>query len=817
VVAAPEGTVTLLFTDIEGSTRLLRETGDGYAELLLTHRRLLRKAFQAHGGYEVDTEGDGFFVAFATAHEAIAAAAAAQEALAAYEWPEGHRVWVRMGVHTGEPRLLEGDYIGLDVHHAARVMAAGHGGQVLVSQSTCDLLEEQTSLRDLGEHRLKDLSQPQRLYQLQLDGLPREFPPLKSLHQTSLPVQPTPLIGRERELGEVLSYLRGGTRLLTLTGTGGTGKTRLALHAAAELADDYPDGVWFVPLAPISDSALVEATIAQTLGLRGELREELQGKRLLLVLDNLEQLLDAAPAIASLLAAAPKLVALVTSRERLAVAAEQEYQVPSLAQEEGVELFVERACRLRPGFTPDPHVEAIVSRLDGLPLAIELAAARSKVLTAAQIEERLSRSLELLTGGGRDAPERQRTLRATIQWSYDLLNQPERHLLAALAVFAGSFPLDAAETICEADLDTLQSLIDKSLLRATEEGRFFLLETIRDFASTELLLTDAEDGLRGRLAHFVLTLAEADSLTDSHESLALEQPNLRAALDWAQEHDGDLALRICVAARHFWYGHGLAAEGSTRFEHALFATDPSGHTAAALSAAGQLAQVAGNLPRAFERAEAALAIFRRDNDERGMARTLTMLATLEEDPARAKALQEETIDHARAAGDDGTLAVVINNSAYGALKHGETGRAVTLATESLASFRQLGAHDGAGFSLLILALASMSQPQATAELLTYARGALQEFDAIKHVEGTLAALDATAIALVRSGTTAPARRLLEATDEARAQIRLPVDPMLARWRAETLSSTTLEATTDQASPPLSVEAAVALALEQHSL
>jgi class 3 adenylate cyclase len=357
----PAGTVTFLFTDVEGSTRLLQELRAGYADALTEHRRVLREAFAAHGGAEVDTQGDAFFVAFARAKDALGAAADAQRALA------GGPVRVRIGVHTGEPLVTDEGYVGIDVHRAARIAAAGHGGQVLVSQSTRDLVGAE-ALRDLGEHRLKDLTAPERIFQLG-DG---DFAPLLSLNQTNLPLQPTPLIGRGEELRAVLG-LMSSSRLLTLTGAGGSGKTRLALQAAAEVVTEFADGVWFVSLAAVNEADLVVSTIASTVGAKGELLEFLGPKRLLLVLDNVEQLLpDAAPQIAGLLAA-PNVRVLATSRERLAVTAEQEYPVPTLELEEGEALFTVRARQLKPSFEPDQHVTEIVRRLDGLPLALELA------------------------------------------------------------------------------------------------------------------------------------------------------------------------------------------------------------------------------------------------------------------------------------------------------------------------------------------------------------------------------------------------------------------------------------------------------------
>ena len=477
----PTGTVTFLFTDIEGSTRLIHEHGDGYVQILDEHHRILRAVWASHGGVEVDTAGDAFFVAFADARAAAAAAAAAQTTLDALP------VRVRMGLHTGTARLGESGYVGLDVHKAARIAAVARGGQILLSASTREFID--LPLLDLGMHRLKDLLAPEHLFQLG----DTEFPTLKSRYVTNLPAQPNALIGRADEVEEIVSLAIGGARLVTLTGAGGSGKTRLALEAAARLTEHFPDGTWFVSLAAVADPALVEPTIAGVLDARGALRDELRQKHLLLVLDNLEQILDAASVVAGLLAEAPSVYVLATSRERLAVAAEREYLVPTLSVSEASILFTERARQLVPSFQPDPYVGEIASRLDGLPLAVELAAARVKVLTPQAILDRLARSLDLLTGGGRDVPARQRTLRATIEWSYELLSGDERDLFRRLAVFHAGFDLTAAEEIVSASVDHLASLIDKSLLRSTAAGRYFMLETIRSFA-LERFLACAEAG-----------------------------------------------------------------------------------------------------------------------------------------------------------------------------------------------------------------------------------------------------------------------------------------------------------------------------------
>ena len=415
VATQPSGTVTLLFSDVEGSTRLLERLGkETYAEVLEQHRLLLRGVFARHDGYEVDTEGDGFFVSFSRAGHAVAAAGEAQQALAAAAWPaEGVELRVRMGLHTGEPLLVGARYVGMDVHRAARIMAAGHGGQVLLSQATRVLVDGR-DLTDLGDHRLKDFDESVRLFQIGA----ADFPPLKTLNNTNLPVAASSFVGRERELAEVTSLLRnGGGRLATLTGPGGSGKTRLALEAGGDVVGDYPDGVFWIGLSSLREPALVVETIARTLGARSGLAERIGDRTLLLLLDNFEHVIDAAVELSVLLGACRNLRLLVTSRELLRLQGEVEYQVPPLAQDEAEDLFCARSRLPR-----DDEIADLCRRLDYLPLAVELAAARTAVLSPAQIGERLSQRLDLFRGG-RDADPRQQTLRATIEWSYELLSR----------------------------------------------------------------------------------------------------------------------------------------------------------------------------------------------------------------------------------------------------------------------------------------------------------------------------------------------------------------------------------------------------------
>jgi predicted ATPase/class 3 adenylate cyclase/tetratricopeptide (TPR) repeat protein len=598
MAAAPSGTVTLLFSDIEGSTRLLRRTGPAYPELLERHRMLLREAFERHGGRVLGAEGDGFFVAFERAGDAAAAAADGQRALGENDWPDGNEVRVRMGLHTGEPRPTDDGYVGLDVHHAARVMAAGHGGQVLVSETTCALLGKGVELRDLGEHQLKDLAGPEQLYQLPIDGLPAEFPPLNTLDSrfTNLPTVPNAFVGRERELVEAGALLaRDDVRLLTLIGPGGTGKTRLALQLAWAADERFADGAAFVQLAPVRDPELVVPAIAQALDLRDQpgesaletLSEYLRDKELLLVLDNFEQVLRAAPAVASLLAAAPGLKLLATSRTPLHLSGERAYRVPQLALDEAVELFAERAQAAAPDFRLDDEnadaVAEICSRLDRLPLAIELAAPRVRTLTPQALLRRLDQRLPLLTGGAQDADERQRTLRDTIAWSYDLLPEREQTLFRQLAVFVGGFRLEAAAVGGSIDvLEDLDSLVETSLLlrlREDSDGepRFWMLETIREYALEQLGAAAELESARKRHGAWFAGLAEcldAESVTGDQSAsmarLADDYPNLRAAIERAREdRDGELLLRLATALWPFWSTRGYVAEGRQALEDAL--------------------------------------------------------------------------------------------------------------------------------------------------------------------------------------------------------------------------------------------------------
>ena len=575
MVAQPTGTVTLLFTDVEGSTLLLERLGvEQFAEALALHRRVLREAFARHGGYEVDEEGDAFLVAFQAAGEAVAAACEAQQGLASVVWPLKAGLRVRMGVHTGEPLPVPPKYVGLDVHRAARIMAAGHGGQVLVSETTAALLDG-PPLRDLGPQRLKDMLGPIRLYQLEIDGLSGEFPPIRSLHQTNLPVAGWPLLGRERELQQMRAFVSEQVRLVTLTGPGGSGKTRLALQAAVELSDEFPDGVFFVALAPLRDTAAVRGEVAEAVGLQPEddLVAWLRAKRVLLVLDNLEQLRGVDAVVAELLVG--ETTVLATSRAALRVASERELPVDPLPNDAAVELFVSRAAAAGRRVEADDAVAAVCRRLDNLPLALELVAARAKLLSPTVLLQRLEAALPLPTGGAADRPERQRTLNATIAWSHDLLDADAQAAFRRVSVFRGSFTLGAGEAVAGADLDQVATLLDQSLVKPLGEERFFLLETIRDYAREQLDEAGESDEYALRHAHHYLArLEENDAVRGAGMGerlawFAAEEDNLRAMLDRLTATAPSEAARACQLLRPYWSNRGAYVEGRQRYRAVL--------------------------------------------------------------------------------------------------------------------------------------------------------------------------------------------------------------------------------------------------------
>jgi predicted ATPase/class 3 adenylate cyclase len=684
----PTGTVTFVFTDVEGSTRLLQQLGaDAYADALAQHRRALREAFVRHDGVEVDTQGDSFFIAFSTAPAAIAAAAEAQQVLAAGP------IRVRMGIHTGTPHVTDEGYVGADVHRAARIAAAGHGGQILVSSSTASLVEGD-SLRDLGEHRLKDLAAPERIYQLGGEA----FPPLRSLQQTNLPIPATRFIGRQRELREVTTLLGSGVaRLLTLTGPAGAGKTRLALQAAAEASDQYPDGVFWTPLAALRDPKLVLEVAAQALEARDDLADRIGDRRILLILDNFEHLIDAARVLAGLLATCPNLRLLVTSRELLRLPGEQAYPVPPLEPQDATELFTTRARAVDPCFEARPVVHELCSRLDNLPLALELAAARVPVLSPEQLLDRLSKRLDLLKAG-RGVDPRQQTLRATIAWSYDLLDEEERLLFECLSVFRGGCTLEAAEEVCDADIDTLQSLIDKSLLRRQGE-RFWMLETIREYATERLEERGEEDELRRRHVDHFLSRAEdaavggPSALPEAGVWLQDELDNIRRARGrLIASADVEREARLAVAAFFaLWTRAGLR-ELKAWLVSALDRSadlDP-GLRADALGAAALAAANLGESEVAREYARESLEIARERNDKRQIEWALRVLSFDEPDLDERRRLLHECEALLGELGDDGGLGWVTFLLGVTLLDEGRFKEAREALNRAVAIFRGLG-------------------------------------------------------------------------------------------------------------------------------
>ena len=671
----PTGTVTFLFTDIEGSTGLLQALGARYAAVLDEHAAIVRRAVADDGGVEVSTHGDAIFVAFRSPLAAVRAAAAAQRGLASHDWSPGPPLRVRMGVHTGEGTLGGDDYVGIDVHRAARIADAAHGGQVIVSDATRGLVEhtlpEGASLRDLGLHHLRGLTDPERLHQLVVAGLESDFPPPRTLdaRPSNLPPQLTSFVGREEEITEV-ERLLGQTRLLTLTGPGGSGKSRLALRVAADLLSQYRDGSCFVDLAPVTDPALVPAAVANALGvpesagrpILDEVKDHLRNRELLQVVDNFEQVAEAGPVIEELLTAAPRLRTMVTSRVVLSLRGEQEYAVPplhvpdpgrlpldlsALTGVEAVRLFTERAKAASARFALTeqnaPVVAEITARLDGLPLAIELAATRTRVLTPEQMLPRLRQRPALLTSGARTLLDRQRTLRNAIAWSYDLLEAAERRLFARLSVFTGGWTLDSAQSVCdpgELGLDLLEgltSLVDQSLVRRTEpaEGgpRFLMLETIREFGREQLRVGgDLEPVLRRHAEQYLgmAVQAEPHLTADDHgqwlDRCEQEHANLRAALRWAIEAgEADRAQEAAGALWRFWQQRGHLTEGRRWLEEILALPSGQGRTRArakALAAAGGIAWWQEDVAAARGFYQEALAIERQLGDPAGIAEAL---------------------------------------------------------------------------------------------------------------------------------------------------------------------------------------------------
>jgi predicted ATPase/class 3 adenylate cyclase/DNA-binding XRE family transcriptional regulator len=836
----PTGTVTFLYTDIEGSTRLWEQHPDAMPEALAQHDSILRQAINEHEGIVFRTVGDGFCAAFARAPAALKAALAAQRSLHTRAWGPTGPLRVRIALHTGAVERGGDDYLGLPLSRVARLLAAGHGGQILLSLAMAELVREQlppdAALYNLGDHQFKDLTYSERIFQLVTDDLRADFPPLRTLdqHQTNLPLQPTALIGREHEVAQVCAQLRGNdTRQLTLTGPGGTGKTRLALQVAAESLDSFADGVYFVALAPIRDPALVIETIAATLGVKegGDqplpslLKRHLRDKQLLLVIDNFEQVSDAAPLVAELLETAPRLKALVTSRACLQIYGESEFPVPPLAlpdprrlpsleqltQYEAVRLFIARARAVKPDFDITnenaPAVAEICVRLDGLPLAIELAAVRIKVLTPAALLARLSRRLHVLTGGARNLPARQQTLRDAIAWSHELLPKAEQALFARLAVFVGGCTLEALEALSNMDgdvmadpLDTIQALVNNSLVRQEVRGnaepRLHMLETIREYAHEQLVARGEEAALRATHASYYLNLAQAAQPrldTDQQEPwldrLEAEHGNLRAALAWAIERgETELAVRLSTALWRFWEMRGYFTEGRRWLSTVLDQSHEmdAALQAAAYSAAGTMAYHQRDHAQAIQWHQHALDLYRSLDDTHGIAFSLNNLGVqwLEQgDFAPAMQHLTESLVLTQQLGQTRTSAYTRHNMAEMARWQGDYMQAAELYTESLAVLRTLGDHWAACYSLVGLGKVLEYQGNVS-EATKFYQEALTLCQEQNHRELLAECLDGLGHSAARLGQGVRATRLFGAAERLREAIDSPRAPVENQWYAE---------------------------------
>jgi predicted ATPase/class 3 adenylate cyclase len=709
----PEGTVTFLFTDIEGSTRLLQALGDDYRHLLTLHGELTREAIQQHLGAEVSTEGDSFFAAFTSAQDGLGAAIAAQRAFAGAAWPSGVTVKVRMGLHTGQGALGADGYVGMDVHRAARISDAAHGGQILVSAATRGLLDslhlDGADLLDLGAHQLRDIEFPEHLYRVRVPGLPDNAAPPRTRRLGNLPVPPTSFIGRARERAEVRAHV-AASRLVTLIGPGGTGKTRLAIQVATELADDYTDGAFFVPLDPVSDPMLLVPAISQALGLadsgptnpRERLVGYLAGRELLLVLDNFEQIRPAAGTVDDLLGAAEGLRVLVTSRAALDLYGEQLFPVPPLSapdatqlppverlgEYESIALFSERARAVQPAFALTSAnavaVAEICARLDGLPLAIELAAARVRLLPPEAILKRLATRLDLLESSAVNLPIRQRSLRGAMAWSYDLLDERDQRLLERLSVFAGGCDIEAAASVCNPEgelgadvLDGVGRLVDNSLVRQRElrgEPRFLLLQTIQEFAAERLEERGDGAAVRARQADWCAAFLDGwqEELnwlaTDALARIGTEHDNLRAAIrSSVEEGRPEMAQRIVAATWRWWQRTGLLAEGRWWCDfvvsHAAGAARTVGR-AKALLALGSIAYWQGDLATIETSYREAYDIYQGVADPAGIAEAIFCLSFIpffKGDTAAARELLNDALERYRVLENEQGIAFVLQS------------------------------------------------------------------------------------------------------------------------------------------------------------
>lgn len=814
----PRGTVTLLFSDVEESTRLVRSLGARYGEALAEHRRLMREAFHARHGVEVDTQGDAFLVAFARARDALEAAADAQRSLGAQSWPGGESLQARIGVHTGEPELTSGDYyVGIDLTRGARICAAAHGGQVLLSQTTRDVVAD-ADVRELGDYELKGLPRPERLYQLVAAGLRRDFPSPRARRVGNLPAPRSELVGRQAEVHAVVELL-GRSPLVTLTGSGGVGKTRLALAAARQAAPRFSDGAFFVRLAAVDEPEAVQAAVAQALDvteapaetLAETLRRTLRDRDALLVLDSFEHVVAAAPFVAELLANCPRLEILATSRERLHLAEEVEYAVPALTAEEAAALFAARAAAAQPGSVPTDGelelVDAVCRRVDRLPLAIELAAAWLRLLPLPAILERLEQRLSFLVGGARDAPARQQTLAATIDWSYTLLDPEERSALTRLAVFVGGFSLEAAAAVLgddEAALRLLSSLRDKSLVvtRASSEGaaRFAMLDTIREYALLQLGRQGAERNAHALHADYFAGLAErADPELRGPDQaawlarVAEDHANLVAALVWVRDAGEDATLvRLATGLWRFWFARGYAREGRRWLEEALARRGTVSETqlARTLLGATTLAVADGDLEAARSLGRERLAVCRALGDDADIASALGALANTAAavgDYDEARGLYEQAAEHAERAEAWPELAATLNNLGYLSLLRGEWRRALAECGEARRRFAELEFREdvaGAGVNVSIALLGEARPEEAVPHILE----SLSLYARLGHDDGVSYCLDVAAA--IAAGRVEDRRRraiLVGAAEDARRRTATTPPPVEASLHERTLT------------------------------
>lgn len=829
----PTGTVTFLFTDIEGSTRLLEYLGDDtYGTLLGEHHRILRRAIAEHDGTEISTDGDAFFVVFTCADDAVAAALAAQRALIRGAWPPGGLVRVRMGLNTGHARLGGDSYIGLAVNQAARIASAAHGGQVVVSATTHDvvaILPEGASWHPLGRHRLKDLGAPVELLQLCHPDLVAELPPLRSLERVAhnLPIQTSSFLGRDEEL-RVGAKLLARTRLLCVTGPGGTGKTRLAYQLAAEHLQEFPDGVWVAELAAVSDAALVAAPLVAALGLRDEagrsatqtIVSHLRNRQALVVLDNCEHLIAAAASLTNeLLSGCRALTVLATSHEPLRVGGEtvwalrplalpQRADAPLevLAATDAISLFCERAAEATVGFVLNAEnagvVTDICALLEGIPLAIELASARVRTLSVGQIRGRLNDRFALLTSGGRTIPPRHQTLRALIDWSYDLLPESERAVLRQLSVFAGGWTLEAAEAVIgRGTLESLSDLVDKSMVAADHsrpnQPRYHLLETIRQYALERLVVTGEDQLVRTRHLETWLQFAEAAApklygpeQEEGLQRLESDHDNLRAALLWAIESKQcRAALHLGSALGWFWFVRGYLSEGRQWLQQALTlardstvmeraASDERRCYAAALQTDGKLAEAQGDYTTTWARNEEGLAIFRDVGDEPGVALSLHWLgvvAVYRGEYDRARTLHEECLAIYRALGDQGGVGFSLNWLGICACHQGEYAMAHSLHREGLAIFRELGDTRNIAMSLDCLGTATLGEGDSAAAR-AFHEESLRVFAALGDKKSVAECLPRLAAVAVEQRQPHRAAQLLGAVEAILERIHARLDP-----------------------------------------